>query len=126
MFNEDSINALIKIYKNDEKYLSRIEKCLISFEEYHTQIFTLELWIKLYSNSYMDKNEHAKKSAELDKIRTTYHNAILGNVAMLNKLAEINNLSAVYDGVVSKERPYRREVADAVLEYVENIIKNRC
>ena len=126
MLNAESINALIKIYKNDEKYLSRIEKCLISFEEYHTQIFTLELWIKLYSDSYMDKNEYAKKCAELDKIRSTYHKAILGNVAMLNKLAEINNLSPVYDGIVSKEKPYRREVANAVLEYVENIIKNRC
>lgn len=53
------------------------------------------------------------------------HDSILGNVNLLNRLAERNNLPLVYDGIVSHERPYRREVANAVLEYVENLIKKQ-
>ena len=40
-------------------------------------------------------------------------------------VAEKNELVPVYDGVVSEERPYRREVANAVFEYVEYLIKKR-
>ncbi len=35
MLNEDTIKRLIELYKNDEKYLGVIERCLESFEEYH-------------------------------------------------------------------------------------------
>ena len=44
---------------------------------------------------------------------------------MLNRLAEKENIPAVYEGIVSEDRPYRRELADAVLEYIRDIIKNR-
>ena len=35
-----------------------------------------------------------------------------GNVNVLNRLAEKNTLPPFYDGKVSQDRPYRREVAD--------------
>ena len=95
MINEETILSLLKIYKDDEKILNTIQRCLISFEE-------------------------------LDKSRTTYHNALLGNVNVLNRLAEKNTLPPFYDGKVSQDRPYRREVANGVLQYVEKIVKNRC
>lgn len=37
-----------------------------------------------------------------------------------------NTLPPFYDGKVSQDRPYRREVANGVLQYVEKIVKNRC
>lgn len=40
-------------------------------------------------------------------------------------MADKAGLDPVYDGVVSKERPYRREVANAVFEYIESIINSR-
>ena len=118
MINEETILSLLKIYKDDEKILNTIQRCLISFEEYHSQIYKLEICMKIFSNGNVDK--------ELDKSRTTYHNALLGNVNVLNRLAEKNTLPPFYDGKVSQDRPYRREVANGVLQYVEKIVKNRC
>ena len=34
MINEETISSLLKIYKDDEKILNTIERCLISFEEF--------------------------------------------------------------------------------------------
>lgn len=124
MICQESIGRLIDIYKDDDKILKTIERCVTSFEEYHSRIFEMELWMKIYSKTV--SGEEYKENVSLrDKARTMLHDSILGNVNLLNRLAERNNLPLVYDGIVSHERPYRREVANAVLEYVENLIKNR-
>lgn len=124
MICQESIGRLIDIYKDDDKILKTIERCVTSFEEYHSRIFEMELWMKIYSKTV--SGEEYKENVSLrDKARTMSHDSILGNVNLLNRLAERNNLSLVYDGIVSHERPYRREVANAVLEYVENLIKSR-
>ena len=69
--------------------------------------------------------EYKDNVSKLDKMRTVNHNSVIANVNLLNRLAEKNGLQPVYDGIVSEERPYRREIANAVLDYVESIIKNR-
>ena len=61
----------------------------------------------------------------VDRTRTLYHNSVISNVSILNRMADKAGLDPVYDGVVSKERPYRREVANAVFEYIESIINSR-
>ena len=124
MLCEDTITKLIDIYKDDEKILNVIERAISTFEEYHQAIFKMELWMKVFSKA-ISGSEYQDNVTRLDKSRTTNHNSVLGNVNLLNRLAEKNNLPPVYDGIVSQERPYRREVANAVLEYVEQIIKNR-
>ena len=88
MINEETILSLLKIYKDDEKILNTIQRCLISFEEYHSQIYKLEICMKIFSNGNVDKDNYKIKIEELDKSRTTYHNALLGNVNVLNRLAE--------------------------------------
>jgi len=40
-------------------------------------------------------------------------------------MAAKEGLELIYNGIVSEERPYRREVANAVLEYVEKVIRER-
>lgn len=55
MINEETISSLLKIYKDDEKILNTIERCLISFEEYHSQIYKLEICMKIFSNGNVDK-----------------------------------------------------------------------
>ena len=77
MINEETISSLLKIYKDDEKILNTIERCLISFEEYHSQIYKLEICMKIFSNGNVDKDNYKIKIEELDKSRTTYHNALL-------------------------------------------------
>ena len=43
----------------------------------------------------------------------------------MNRLAEQAGLPPVYDGIVSEERPYRTELADAILAFVADVITNR-
>ena len=124
MLCEETIAKLISIYKNDDKILKTIEQSITSFEEYHSAIFKMELWMKVFSNT-VSGSEYQENVSLMDKSRTTNHNSVLGNVNLLNRLANMNNLPPVYDGIVSHDRPYRREVANAVLEYVEKIVKNR-
>lgn len=124
MICKETIEKLLEIYRDDDKILKIIERSITSFEEYHSEIFKMELWMKVYARS-VTSDEYRENVSKLDKSRTMLHNSVLGNVNLLNRLAEKNKLAPVYDGIVSYERPYRREVANAVLEYVENIIKNR-
>lgn len=72
-----------------------------------------------------DGEEYRSRVMELDQRRTVRHNSVIANVSVLNRLAENAALAPVYEGVVSKERPYRRQVADAVLDYVQSVIRNR-
>ena len=123
MLCEETIAKLISIYKDDDKILKTIEQSITSFEEYHSAIFKMELWMKVFSNT-VSGSEYQENVSLMDKSRTTNHNSVLGNVNLLNRLANMNNLPPVYDGIVSHDRPYRREVANAVLEYVEKIVKS--
>lgn len=124
MLNSETINNLIAIYKDDEKMLSIIERAIMSFEEYHQAIFKMELWLQIHTGS-VSADEYKDNVSKLDKGRSSEHNSVLGNVNLLNRLAVKNELPLAYDGKVSHKRPYRREVANAVLEYVEQIIHER-
>lgn len=73
----------------------------------------------------MDADTYREEIPALDKTRTVHHNALLTQVNILNRLAKLAGLPPFYDGVVSEERPYRREVANAVLAFVEQVILNR-
>jgi site-specific DNA-cytosine methylase len=77
----------------------------------------MELWMKIYSKSITGE-EYKDNVSKLDKMRTVNHNSVIANVNLLNRLAEKNGLQPVYDGIVSEERPYRREIANDVLDYV--------
>lgn len=125
MLNINILKKLAEIYQEDNESLDILYSSLKSFEEYHLVIYEMELWMKIYSYKSIDKEEYQSKVTEMDRRRTMCHNSVLSSVNILNRLTSKENLSPFYGGVVSEEQPYRREVADAVLEYVENIIKNR-
>ena len=118
------IISLTSCAANNGEINSSSTQPITSFEEYHSAIFKMELWMKVFSNT-VSGSEYQENVSLMDKSRTTNHNSVLGNVNLLNRLANMNNLPPVYDGIVSHDRPYRREVANAVLEYVEKIVKNR-
>ena len=124
MLCNGTIIKLIEIYRDNTKVIKSIERCIMSFEEYHSSIYKMETWMKIYGNN-SSKEEHKDTIANLDKSRTLQHNALLGNVNLLNRHAEKNKLPLVYDGIISHERPYRREVANSVLEYIDFTINNR-
>ena len=124
MLNIETINRLIQIYENDSMVIETIRNTIMEFEEYHYAIFEMEHFMR-FRDRDMDASEYRDKVTELDSSRTRKHNSILTGIKIMNRLAEKHNLEPVYDGVVSEERPYRREVANAVLEYVEQVIKDR-
>lgn len=125
MLNINTLKKLAEIYQEDNEALDILYSSLKSFEEYHSVIYDMETWMKIYSYKSVDKEEYQSKVTDMDRRRTMCHNSVLSSVNILNRLAVKENLPLVYDGVVSEERPYRIEVANAILEYVENIIKNR-
>jgi hypothetical protein len=124
MINEKTILLLVDSFKNDADILSLIGDCYESFENYHAAVYKQETY-KLLNSSVKNGEIHRDTLTELDRRRTICHNAVIANVGILNRLAEMQSLPPVYDGIVSEERPHRRNIANAVFDYVEGIIKKR-
>lgn len=123
--NMDTVKALLSRHANDREMIELIVDCLESFEKYHQAIYTLEIQRKLYNHGAMDSETYREKIPYLDQIRSAAHNAVISNVRMLNRLAEQAGLRPFYDDLVSEERPYRTELADAIMEFVGAVIDER-
>lgn len=123
--NNDTLNGLIRHFKDDKDDLGMIVKAIETFEAYHQAIYRLEITRRLFSCNAIDAESYRAETVERDRSRTVNHNAVIAQVGFLNRLAEEAQLPPFYDGVVSEERPYRRELANAVLEFVENVIRER-
>ena len=123
--NQETISKIVERCDKDEEVLELLGQILESFQLYHAAIYKLELQMKLYSHGGMDGDIYRKSIAEMDAARTINHNAVIANVRILNRLALQYDLQPFYQGIISEDRPYRRELADAILEYVENVVRNR-
>ena len=123
--NANALEKLIQGCRDDKESLDMIYDIFKGFEEYHAKIIDMETKIKLYSAELLGREEYQNMVTKLDKQRTLQHDSLLTGVNILNRLAKMKNIEAVYDGKVSKERPYRREVANAVLSYIQSVIENR-
>ena len=123
--NKSSIEQLISRYADDKEMLDIIFNALSDFEDYHRRIYEMETKLKVYTPKSMNPEDYRDMRETLDRSRTSQHNMVIMNVGMLNRFAESENIPLIYEGTVSEERPYRRELANAVLAYVEEIIKNR-
>lgn len=125
MLNKETIKELIKLNKNDRDSLDFIGSCIRSFEDYHKAVFDDQMFQIIYGGGALDGDEYRERRSSVDRTRTICHNGVISNVNILNRMACKAGIEPVYDGVVSEERPYRREVANSVFEYIENIINNR-
>jgi hypothetical protein len=85
----------------------------------------METRLMMVSMNEMDLTNYQELVTNLDKNRTNSHDKVISTLSFLNRLAEQQKLPPVYDGIVSKERPYRKQVANAILEFVESTIKDR-
>ncbi|MBR2571515.1 MAG: DUF3232 domain-containing protein [Clostridia bacterium] len=124
-FNGSLIPRLIAAFHDDRDTVETIENALMSFEHYHAAIYELEIKRLQYSGKAMEADVYRELIPQLDRTRTRLHNALLTQVSLLNRIAAEAGLPPVYDGIISEDRPYRREVANAVLEYVRQIIDGR-
>jgi hypothetical protein len=85
----------------------------------------MEIWTKLYSYDNLPRKVYQSRLTELDIKRANCHNLVLDAINILNRIASQHDIPAIYDGKVSKEQPHRREAADAVFGYIENVILKR-
>ena len=122
--NRKALDNLIQACKTDSELLEIIQDALRSFEEYHTAIYSMEIRKQLLAGT-VDALQYQEEIGEMDRRRTSSHNAVISNISLLNRLAEQAGLPPVYDGVISRDQPYRRQIADAVLNYVRDIILAR-
>ena len=122
--NRKALDNLIQACKADSELLEIIQDALRSFEEYHTAIYSMEIRKQLLAGT-VDALQYQEEIGEMDRRRTSSHNAVISNISLLNRLAEQAGLPPVYEGVISREQPYRRQIADAVLNYVRDIILAR-
>ena len=123
--NNETLNGLIRHFKDDNDDLEMIAKAIEVFESYHQAIYQSELTRRLFSCKAIDSDTYRSEYSSRDKTRNVNHNAVIAQVGFLNRLAEEAGLPPFYDGVVSEERPYRRELANAILGFVEEVIRNR-
>ncbi len=121
----ETIDRLMSIYQDDGEMLGVIVDALDSLEKYHQSIYKLEIRRKMFARGAMSSEAYRSMIPELDSVRSKNHNAMLSEVNLLNRLARQNNLPLFYDGEVSEEKPIRTWVADAVLEYVRQVIVDR-
>ena len=122
--NRKALDNLIQACKADSELLEIIQDALRSFEEYHTAIYSMEIRKQLLAGT-VDALQYQEEIGEMDRRRTGSHNAVISNISLLNRLAEQAGLPPVYEGVISREQPYRRQIADAVLDYVRDVILAR-
>ena len=125
MLNVESIRRLLLLHKDEPQIRKFIEDILYSFEEYHTAVYKEQVYRRIYGSGTEDTEAYRDRVVSLDRLRTVHHNNVIANVGILNRLAQSAGIPPVYDGVVSEERPHRRELANAVFAYVEEIINNR-
>lgn len=122
--NRKALDNLIQACKADSELLEIIQDALRSFEEYHTAIYSMEIRKQLLAGT-VDALQYQEEIGEMDRRRTASHNAVISNISLLNRLAEQAGFPPVYEGVISRDQPYRRQIADAVLNYVRDIILAR-
>ena len=121
----ETIHRLLEIERDDAETIELLVTALESFEKYHQAIYSLEIRRALYAQGAISSETYREVVPELDGIRTRRHNVLLSEVNMLNRLAEQAGLPPFYPGEVSEERPIRTWVADAVLDYVRQVINDR-
>ena len=125
MLNIGTINELISAGRDDEELLGFIWDSFVIFESYHKAVVEDQLNRIVYGGGGLNGAEFRDRSMSLDKARTISHNALIDRVNALNRIAAAEGLEPVYAVEVSKEQPYRRQIADSVFEYIDHIINNR-
>lgn len=124
-FHGDRLQLLMDHFRDDGEALEFIRDCVRTFSEYHAVIVEMEFWLKAYNYDNMGEGDYQYQKVRLDSARTVRHNAVISHVSALNRMAVAAGLEPIYDGTVSEERPYRRQVADGVLGYIEQLVRDR-
>ena len=123
--NAETLNGMLRFFRDDSETIAMIVRSLESFESYHQAIYAAETTRRLFACGAMDADAYREQYQARDRTRTREHNGMISYVSFLNRLAAEAGLPPFYDGVVSEDRPYRRQVANAVLAFVGAVIDDR-
>ena len=125
MVNIETLNGLLRHFRDDQDDIAAIVHAMETFEDYHNAIYRLEITRRLFSCNAIESETYRSDTVERDRLRTYNHNAVIAQVNLLNRMAEEASLPPFYEGVVSEEKPYRRELANAILGFIQEVIVNR-
>lgn len=123
--NIETLNGLLRHFRNDQDDIKAIVHAMETFEDYQNAIYRLEITRRLFSCNAIESETYRSDTVERDRLRTYNHNAVIAQVNLLNRMAEEASLPPFYGGVVSEEKPYRRELANAILDFIWEVIVNR-
>jgi hypothetical protein len=124
-FSKENLIMLIKSANDDIELLAFLSESLNSFVEYQQAIYQQEIYMMMFSHNNQSKEDYQDKVVQLDKSRTACHNAVIASVNAMNRLAEQRGIPTIYDGIISEDSPYRRQVADTVINFINTIISER-
>ena len=122
--HSDLLSRLIDAYRDDLEALDMIRDAVKAFEHYHSAVIEEQMFPIIYGCA-SDASDNQERRMELDKRRTTFHNSVIAYVRILNRMSSSVGLPPIYEGIVSEERHYRRQVADAVFSFLAAIIDER-
>ena len=123
--NNETLNSLLGHFRDDQEDIAAIVHAMETFEDYQNAIYRLEITRRLFSCNAIESETYRSDTVERDRLRTYNHNAVIAQVNLLNRMAEEASLPPFYGGVVSEEKPYRRELANAILDFIWEVIVNR-
>ena len=95
--NYQTLEQLIQTFKDDSELLQAIKDAFDSFEAYHAAIYSMETRKKILIHT-ADTQNYQEEITAMDRKRTACHNAVLANVSMLNRMADMAGLPPVYEG----------------------------
>lgn len=124
-FSAQTFHALMDRAQDDPELLEFFSGCLDKFRAYQEAILEMEGWMKLYRPETLGAQAYQDRREALDKARSRCHDAVLAAISALNRMAAAEGLEPVYDGTVSEDAPYRRQVADGVLGYLRALVESR-
>ena len=108
---------------HDTEDLEFIFEALKAFSAYHDAIIKETAYDLTFDGT--DVYDFKENYQRYDRQRTSAHNLAIQSVGALNKLCEIKGIDKVYDGIISEDQPYRREIADAIINLLGEIVESR-
>ncbi len=120
-----SFARLAEKCKDNREDLELMQSILDVMADYHRAIIRESACYLLFSQAPGDQRPFLDEHQRYDQARTSAHNLLLQNVRILNKLAQLHGLPALYTGEISERQPFRRQVADAALGLLQEMIASR-
>lgn len=121
----DSMNALIAACKDQPDDLKAVFEALCTFESYHQAVVRETGFHRVFLNSTSGSPENQNQYSQFDRSRTIGHNAVIVYLQMLNQLTELYKVPLFYTGSVSEDYPHRREIGDAILQFLHDLVDSR-